>query len=106
VFPSLFGELKNRQDTFLCVPLLSITAYFVNVLLGNTRIRETLKNVTPEPEVIHASELEFDWSLGKCAAIGLFWMLVDAISVIACKKEVSPVSRVRCVFIVALRKHH
>jgi hypothetical protein len=37
----------HRQDTFLCVPLLSITAYFVNVLLGNTRIWETLKNVTP-----------------------------------------------------------
>jgi hypothetical protein len=26
---------------------MSITAYFVNVLLGNTRIWETLRNVTP-----------------------------------------------------------
>jgi hypothetical protein len=53
VFPShsvsfiLWWTLKNRQDTFICVPLLSITAYSVNVLLGNTRIWETLKNVTP-----------------------------------------------------------
>jgi hypothetical protein len=43
----VWWTLKNRQDTFLCVPLLSITAYFVNVLLGNTGIWETLKNVTP-----------------------------------------------------------
>jgi hypothetical protein len=40
VFPShsvsfiVWGILKNRawQDTFLCVPLLSITVYFVNIV--------------------------------------------------------------------------
>jgi hypothetical protein len=51
VFPSLFGEhSKTGKTRFSVCPYCQVTAHSVNVLLGNTRIWETLKNVTPDPD--------------------------------------------------------
>jgi hypothetical protein len=48
VFPSLFGEhSKTGKTRFTVCPYCQVMVYSVNVLLGNTRIWETLKNVTP-----------------------------------------------------------
>jgi hypothetical protein len=45
-FPSLFAEhSKTGKTRFSVCPYCQVTAYFVNVLLENTRIWETLKNV-------------------------------------------------------------
>jgi hypothetical protein len=58
VFPSLFGEhSKTGKTRFSVCPYYQVTAYFVNVLLGNTRIWETLKNVTPAPSWVKAIKL-------------------------------------------------
>jgi hypothetical protein len=47
VFPSLFGEHSKTDKTrFSVSPYCQVTAYSVNVLLGHSRIWETLKNVT------------------------------------------------------------
>jgi hypothetical protein len=53
VFPShsvsfiVWWTIKHCKTRFSVCPYCQGTAYFVNGLLGNTRIWETLKNVTP-----------------------------------------------------------
>jgi hypothetical protein len=60
VFTSLFGEhAKTGKTRFSVCPYCQVTAYFVNVLLGNTRMWETLKNVTPAYHGLHSHRSGF-----------------------------------------------
>jgi hypothetical protein len=43
----LVNTQKTGKTRLSVCPYCQVTACFVNVLLGNTRICETLKNVTP-----------------------------------------------------------